>query len=60
MTTQKQGEAAGPPEKVRGWLTARLPDGWFEGRPEILIDREAQVASFEVSYSQLQESRRSQ
>jgi hypothetical protein len=40
MTTQKQGEAASPPEQIRGWLTARLPDGWFEGRPEILIDRE--------------------
>lgn len=40
MTTQKQGEAASPPEQIRGWLTARLPDGWFEGGPEILIDRE--------------------
>jgi hypothetical protein len=40
MTTQKQGEAASPPEQIRGWLTARLPDSWFEGGPEILIDRE--------------------
>jgi hypothetical protein len=40
MTTQKQGEAASPPEQIRGWLTARLPDRWFEGKPEILIDRE--------------------
>jgi hypothetical protein len=40
MSTQKQGEAASPPEQIRGWLAGRLPDGWFEGTPEILIDRE--------------------
>jgi len=40
MSTQKQDEAASPPEQIRGWLTGRLPDGWFEGTPEILIDRE--------------------
>ena len=40
MSTQKQGEAASPPEQIRGWLTGRLPDDWFEGTPEILIDRE--------------------
>lgn len=40
MSTQKQDGAASPPEQIRGWLTGRLPDGWFEGTPEILIDRE--------------------
>jgi hypothetical protein len=40
MSTQKQGEAASTPEQIRGWLTGRLPDDWFEGAPEILIDRE--------------------
>ena len=40
MSTQKQGEAASPPEQIRGWLTGRLPGDWFEGAPEILIDRE--------------------
>ena len=40
MSTQRQGEAASPPEEIRGWLTGRLPDDWFEGAPEILIDRE--------------------
>ena len=40
MSTQKEGEAASPPEQIRGWLTGRLPDDWFEGAPEILIDRE--------------------
>ncbi|TDE09105.1 hypothetical protein [Jiangella asiatica] len=27
-------------EKVRGWLTGRLPDDWFEGPVEVTIDRE--------------------
>jgi hypothetical protein len=40
MRTQRQDEAASPPEQVRGWFTGRLPDDWFEGAPEILIDRE--------------------
>lgn len=27
-------------EGVRGWFAGRLPDGWFEGAPEIVLDRE--------------------
>jgi len=27
-------------EKVRGWLTGRLPQDWFEGAPEVILDRE--------------------
>ena len=27
-------------EKVRGWLTGRLPNEWFEGEPELSIDRD--------------------
>jgi hypothetical protein len=27
-------------ETVRGWLTGRLPEDWFEGPPELTIDRE--------------------
>jgi hypothetical protein len=27
-------------ERVRGWLTGRLPAGWFEGEPEVSIDRD--------------------
>jgi len=40
MRTQKQDETASPPEQIRGWFTGRLPGDWFEGAPEILIDRE--------------------
>jgi hypothetical protein len=27
-------------ERVRHWLAGRLPEGWFAGTPEILVDRE--------------------
>lgn len=27
-------------EKLRGWFSGRLPEEWFEGRPEIVLDRE--------------------
>ncbi|GAA2861423.1 hypothetical protein GCM10010517_20080 [Streptosporangium fragile] len=27
-------------EKLRGWFSGRLPGEWFEGRPEIVLDRE--------------------
>jgi hypothetical protein len=25
---------------TRGWFAGRLPDGWFEGPPEVTVDRE--------------------
>jgi hypothetical protein len=27
-------------EKLRGWLTGRLPKDWFDGAPEITVDRD--------------------
>ena len=27
-------------EKIRGWLTGRLPQDWFEGPPDAVVDRE--------------------
>ena len=27
-------------EGIRGWFAGRLPDGWFEGEPEVVVDRE--------------------
>jgi hypothetical protein len=27
-------------EKIRGWLTGRLPQDWFQGAPEVILDRE--------------------
>src|SRR3954447_1493918 len=27
-------------EKLRGWFSGRLPEAWFEGAPEVVLDRE--------------------
>ena len=27
-------------EEIRGWLVGRLPQDWFDGTPEVTIDRE--------------------
>lgn len=27
-------------EKLVGWFAGRLPDGWFQGPPEVAVDRE--------------------
>ena len=27
-------------EQIRGWLAGRLPQEWFEGAPEVIVDRE--------------------
>jgi len=27
-------------EDLRGWLTGRLPDDWFVGEPEVVVDRD--------------------
>ncbi len=35
MTTRDEYE-----EKVRGWFTGRLPEGWFDGPVEVTVDRE--------------------
>jgi hypothetical protein len=26
--------------QIRGWFVGRLPDGWFVGEPEVIVDRE--------------------
>ncbi len=28
------------PEEIRGWLIGRLPAEWFDGAPEVTVDRE--------------------
>jgi hypothetical protein len=40
MPTAKQDKAAHPQEQIQGWFAARLPNQWFEGTPEVVIDRE--------------------
>lgn len=33
-------QASGLAEEVYGWFTGRLPDGWFTGPAEVVVDRE--------------------
>jgi hypothetical protein len=40
MSTEKVSAPSDSAEQVRGWFLGRLPDGWFAGQPEILVDRE--------------------
>lgn len=35
-----QTQGARPPEEAASWLAGRLPDDWFEGGPEVTVDRE--------------------
>src|SRR6476646_7180599 len=38
-----RGADSGPPvdrSEVAGWFAGRLPDGWFTGPPELIIDRD--------------------
>ncbi len=36
------GTSAEPPaaESAAAWFAGRLPDGWFDGEPEVVVDRE--------------------
>jgi hypothetical protein len=40
MSTEKVSGVGDSAEQVRGWFLGRLPDDWFAGQPEILVDRE--------------------
>jgi hypothetical protein len=40
MSTDKSAGQPHAAEQIRGWFTGRLPDEWFVGAPEILVDRE--------------------
>lgn len=31
------------PSEIKGWLTGRVPEGWFTEPPEVLVDREEVV-----------------
>jgi hypothetical protein len=42
-------------EKVRGWLTGRLPQDWFEGPIEVTIDREEITVVGRIPEPQLDE-----
>lgn len=40
MSTEQQSKAGKISDQVQGWFLGRLPDGWFTGPVEVLVDRE--------------------
>jgi hypothetical protein len=40
MGTERERAAADAAAEIRGWCLGRLPDGWFAGPPEVIVDRE--------------------
>jgi hypothetical protein len=40
MSTEQENAAADMAGQIRGWFLGRLPDGWFTGEPEVIVDRE--------------------
>ena len=40
MSTDHENVAADVAGQIRGWFLGRLPDGWFTGEPEVIVDRE--------------------
>jgi hypothetical protein len=40
MGTEDRGADAGSGDDVRGWFIGQVPEAWFSGAPEIVVDRE--------------------
>jgi hypothetical protein len=40
MSTEQEGAAADAAGQIRAWFLGRLPEGWFTGEPEVIVDRE--------------------
>src|SRR5215813_10608198 len=40
MRTKQEGAAVDAAAEIRDWCLGRLPDGWFTGPPEVVVDRE--------------------
>lgn len=40
---------SGGERTVQGWFTGRLPDGWFTGPPDVLVDRDEIVVTGELA-----------
>lgn len=40
ITQQRNKQEAVVEQEIRGWFVGRLPDDWFEGEPEVRVDRE--------------------
>src|SRR5690242_17517148 len=40
MSTEQGSGAADAAVQIRAWLLGRIPNGWFMGKPEVIVDRE--------------------
>jgi hypothetical protein len=40
MSTGQESVAADAAGQIRAWFLGRLPEGWFTGEPEVIVDRE--------------------
>jgi hypothetical protein len=40
MRTKQESAAVDTAGQIRAWFLGRLPDGWFVGEPEVIVDRE--------------------
>ena len=40
MSTEQEGAAADTAGQIRAWFLGRVPEGWFTGEPEVIVDRE--------------------
>src|SRR5215471_12706157 len=40
MSTEQESGAADAAGRIRAWFLGRVPDGWFTGEPEVIVDRE--------------------
>src|SRR5690349_20069886 len=40
MSTEPKGAAVDTAGQIRAWLLERIPNGWFTGEPEVVVDRE--------------------
>jgi hypothetical protein len=40
MSTEQEKVAPDAAGQIRAWFLGRLPEGWFTGEPEVIVDRE--------------------
>jgi len=40
MRTEQEGAAVDAAGQIRAWFLGRVPEGWFTGEPEVIVDRE--------------------
>jgi len=40
MSTEQESAVVDAAGQIRAWFLGRLPEGWFTGEPEVIVDRE--------------------